>query len=101
MNNEQKILNLLGLARRANQLISGEGMVIDAIRKGTPHLVIVAEDASENTKKKLSDKSHYYRIPIVFFADSLCLSQAIGQKRSVIAICDAGFANKIKQLLNF
>lgn len=101
MNNEQKLLNLLGLAQRAGKLISGEGMVVDAIRSTTPpYLVIVATDAGQNTKKKVTDKSHYYDVAVSEFATTLQLSQAIGKKRTVVAICDAGFSKKMKQLLN-
>lgn len=99
MNNEQKILNLLGIARRAGRLLSGEEMVIEAIRKQKPTLVIVASDASQNTLKRIKDKSTYYHVPCIELATRLQLSQAIGQQRSVIALTDVGFAKKIKQLL--
>lgn len=102
MNNEQKLLNLLGLAQRAGKVISGEGMVVEAIRsQKTPYLVLIASDAGANTKKKVQDKSHYYHVPCALFATSLQLSQALGKKRIVIAITDAGFAKKMKQLLNY
>jgi Ribosomal protein HS6-type (S12/L30/L7a) len=52
MNNKQKALNLLGLAIRARQLESGSPTVLDAIRKQRAQLVIIAEDASPNTKKQ-------------------------------------------------
>ena len=52
-NNMQKIHSLLGIAMRAGKLVSGEdGTMID-LKKGKLNLVIVAEDASNNTKKLL------------------------------------------------
>lgn len=36
MQNKQKLLNLLGLARRAGKLVTGEDMVLGAIRNGKP-----------------------------------------------------------------
>ncbi|MGZ7246578.1 ribosomal L7Ae/L30e/S12e/Gadd45 family protein, partial [Streptococcus pyogenes] len=45
-NKKQKVLNLLGLAQRAGRLISGEELVVDAIRKGQAKLVFLAEDAA-------------------------------------------------------
>ena len=59
--NKQKALNMLGLAMRAGKLITGEEMTINEIRKRKVNLVIVTIDASENTQKKVSDKSKYYQ----------------------------------------
>ena len=67
MNKEQQILNLLGMARRANQLISGEGMVIDAIRKQKVALVLIASDSGKNTKKKFMIKVITIRFRVTCF----------------------------------
>lgn len=49
--NEQWI-SFLGLANRARKLISGEELVVREVRKQKAKLVLLASDASENTKKK-------------------------------------------------
>ena len=46
-------LSSLGLCMRSGNLISGDFSVSEAIRKHNAHFVIVAEDASDNTKKKI------------------------------------------------
>ncbi len=51
--NKQQALNLLGLAQRANRLTAGEGFVLAAIRDQSAKLVLVASDASANTRKKV------------------------------------------------
>lgn len=97
--NKQKALNMLGLAMRAGKLITGEELTIQDIRKGKVKLAIVAQDASENTRKKVRDKSTYYETP---FDESLTqaeISHAIGKPRMVIGILDKGFADKITALL--
>ena len=48
---QNKIYSLLGLAMRGRNLVSGEFQTEDAVKKGSAMLVIVAEDASANTKK--------------------------------------------------
>ncbi|KMO58564.1 50S ribosomal protein L7, partial [Lacticaseibacillus rhamnosus] len=53
---KQAVLNLLGLARRASRLTTGDQLVLSAIRSGEAKLVFVASDASANTRKKFSDK---------------------------------------------
>lgn len=99
MNNKQKALNLLGLAIRARQLESGSPTVLDAIRKQRAKLVIIAEDASPNTKKQFLDKCDFYKIPpyVMFSKDEI--SKAIGKERTVCAFTDNGFAQSFKKLL--
>lgn len=98
MTNEEKILNLLGLAKRAGKLSTGEALVIDEIRKQKAKLVFIASDASENTRKKVSDKSSTYKVPYLNRFTHEQLSHAIGQNRKVIAVMDNGFAKRIKEL---
>ena len=51
-------------------------------------------------KKKITDKCNSYNVTcsLEFTRDEL--SAAIGSKRSIIAVTDAGFAKKFKQLLS-
>ena len=49
----RKVLGSLGLAMKAGDVVSGEFMTEKSIREGIARLVIVAKDASGNTKKKL------------------------------------------------
>ena len=55
----RKVLGSLGLAMKAGDVVSGEFMTEKAIREGIAKLVIVAEDASGNTKKKFADSCHF------------------------------------------
>lgn len=50
-----KVISLLGLAERAGKIASGEFAAEKAVKTGKARLIIVAEDASDNTKKKFSD----------------------------------------------
>ena len=78
---------MLGLAMRAGKLITGEEMTINEIRK------------SENTQKKVSDKSKYYQTTcFVEFTQGEILG-AIGKPRKVIGVLDQGFADKIMTLI--
>lgn len=97
--NKQQALNLLGLAKRAGRLVTGEGFVLDAIRDQSAKLVLVASDASANTRKKFSDKRDFYAVPISFALSAEELTDAIGSQRSLIAVQDNGFAKKLLKLL--
>ena len=52
---EKKVYSFLGLAMKAGKIASGEFQVEHAVKSGNAALVIVTEDASENTRKKFSN----------------------------------------------
>ena len=97
---QNKVLSLLGLAMRGRNLVSGEFQTLEAIKKGSAMLVIIAEDASDNTKKLFSDKCSFYEVPVKQYGTKEALGRAIGKDlRSSIGVCDAGLADAIiKQL---
>ena len=99
MNNEKiekKIFSLFGLATRAGKIASGEFQTETAVKSGTAFLVVIAKDASDNTKKLFQDKSSFYKIPIIFFGTKEELGHAIGKEyRASLAILDKGFAETI------
>ncbi|WP_454961355.1 L7Ae/L30e/S12e/Gadd45 family ribosomal protein [Eggerthia catenaformis] len=91
----KQIYNTLGLAVRAKCLVTGENVLV-GIRNKSIKLVIIANDASENTKKRMINKCNYYQVEYILFSDSDSLSQAIGKSnRMAIGITEKGFANKL------
>jgi len=93
-------LNILGLANAARKLVSGETL-LKSIKNKKTKLVLIASDASNNTKKKLTDKCHYYDIQYyIIDEESDVLSKAIGKENRVaVGIIDQGFAKKIKEII--
>ena len=57
MKNNNKVLSLLGLATKAGKIASGEFSTEKSVKSGKGFLVLVAADASENTKKKFWENS--------------------------------------------
>ncbi len=99
--NKEKTLQLLGLATRARMTITGEEMTVNEVRKGKVELVILSEDASKNTNKKLHDKCNSYNVDLQVFGTRFELGHAIGKtERVTVAITDPGFAKKIKSLID-
>lgn len=95
---DNKVYGLIGLAKRARKVVGGES-VIAAIQNKQAKIVIISEDASENTKKKVCDKCQYYNITFCF-VDDILLNQAIGEfNKKVIAITDEGMSKKIVQYM--
>ncbi|MGT2951306.1 hypothetical protein BU202_09390 [Streptococcus cuniculi] len=99
LNNQQRILNLLGLAQRAGRLISGEELVVESIQKQKAKLVFLAQDAGPNLSKKITDKSHTYQVEVVTAFSTLELSSAVGKPRKVLAVTDAGFTKKMRSIM--
>lgn len=88
-----KRLGMLGLAAKAGSVASGGFAAEKAITEGKAYFVIIAEDASDNTKKKFENKSRYYGIPYVMCGNMDELGHAIGKEdRTVLVITDEGFA---------
>lgn len=96
---KQKILNLLGLATRAGLLVSGEDIVIDAMRKKKAKIVFLGSDCSENKLDKFKKKCFFYKTELNTMLTSDEISNSIGKTRMVIAIIDDGFYKTIKKNL--
>ena len=75
---QNKVLSLLGLATRARKSVSGEFSVEKAVKEGKAQLVIVAGDASDNTKKQFRNMCAYYRVPIYFLCSKAEIGHAMG-----------------------
>lgn len=94
----QNKLNTLGLCARARKIVTGEDLVLEAIRKGKAKLVFLANDAGPNTTKSIKDKSAFYNVDVIDSFSSEDLSKAIGAKnRKVVAVTDEGFAKNLKK----
>ncbi|HHW67398.1 MAG: hypothetical protein PWP07_417 [Epulopiscium sp.] len=99
MNNP--VLFMLGLCQKAGKLLSGEFQCEQAIKNGSAKMVIIAEDASKNTKKLFKDKCNYRNIPLYELGSKEQLGHAIGKdQRASLAIIDENFYRKLKQLLD-
>lgn len=91
-----KVLSLLGIAAKAGNVASGEFSTEKAVKEGKAHLVIVAADASDNTKKRFSDMCTYYNCRYFEYSDKEMLGHCIGKEfRASAAIKNEGLANEI------
>ncbi len=95
-----KVLSYIGLATKAGKLVSGEFMTEKAVKEGRAALVIVAQDASDNTKKMFTNMCSFYHVPIVVIEEKEILGHAMGKQfRASLAITDTGFADAIRKQL--
>lgn len=99
MNN--KFLGMLGLAKRAGKVQTGEDICSKAVKSGVSKLIIVACDASDNTKKSITDSCKFYKTKFVEAGSKTELGKFTGaDSRAVVSVNDDNFAKAILDRLN-
>ena len=83
---QNKALSMIGLATKAGKVASGEFCTEKEVKSGRAYLVIVADDASDNTKKKFQNMCDFYQVPIYFYKDKDTLGHAFWITEVVTAV---------------
>lgn len=95
-----RILSMLGLATKAGRIASGEFSTEKAVKSGSAFLVVVSEEASENTKKKFRNMCSFYQVPMYLYGSKEMLGNSIGKEfRASLAVLDEGFAKSLEEKL--
>lgn len=90
------VLNMIGLARRARQVESGDAAVRSAVGRNKVRLIILAEDAAERTRKAFELVASDAGIPLISYGSKINLGRILNKpSRSVVAIIDDNFAKAI------
>lgn len=96
-----KALSMLGLARRAGKLLYGSENVVMSARQGKVSLAVMAGDASERTKKLLTNKCKSFSVPLYEYSTKEELGKALGKSDiSALGVSDRNFAKAIKDKLS-
>ncbi len=100
-NTNHKVLSLIGLATKAGKTVSGEFSTEKSVKTGKAFLVVVAEDASDNTRKKFQNMCDFYNVPVYFLFDKEELGRFCGKQfRASIAVQDENFAKAMMKELD-
>ena len=97
----EKLLSLLGFAARARRLVFGTELCRTAARAGQISLVVIAADASQNTKKRVVDACKYYGCDVCQSAvPSSILASRLGKSgvTAVVGLNDHNFIAGITAL---
>ncbi|WP_350344998.1 ribosomal L7Ae/L30e/S12e/Gadd45 family protein [Proteinivorax tanatarense] len=90
------MISLLGFARKAGKLSLGSTAVEKSIKAKKAKLIIITEDASNNTKDNFYKKANSMHIPIIEKFNQKQLGNALGKSNTtVVSIVDKGFAKAI------
>jgi ribosomal protein L7Ae-like RNA K-turn-binding protein len=96
----KRVLSILGLCMKAGKLQTGEEQAENLLRTGAAELVIVAGDASGNTRRKFINKCFYYKKPVLIYGNRDELSHSVGKhNRTVYAVTDSAFAKQVSDLI--
>jgi ribosomal protein L7Ae-like RNA K-turn-binding protein len=96
----EQALRLLGLAARAGALVPGTDRVREAVRNGGVAFVLVAADASANSRDKLGPLLDARGVAFleVFYREEL--GAAVGRAPlSAVGLTDRSFADRVRTLV--
>lgn len=97
---KDKALAMLGIAAKAGNVVSGEFSTEKAVKSGHAYLVIVSEEASENTKKNFLNMTDFYHVPCYCYGSKEELGRYIGKQfRASLAVTDENLARAVEAKL--
>lgn len=97
---QDKILSIISLAAKAGKMVGGEFPVEKAVKEKKAKLVIVSEEASDNTKKKFTNMCSFYKVPVYFYGTKEQLGHYMGKEfRASVAVLDDGFKDALEKKL--
>ena len=96
---KQKLWILLTICRKAGKMQMGLEPAKDALLHQTAAGLLLAADASENTKKEAAFFSAKAGVPLLELPfTKFEMGQAVGRASAVFAVCDAGFFRRMQAL---
>lgn len=94
----EKVLTLMGFAKKAGKLVTGANAVQRSILFGKSALVIATTDAGDSIKNKMKRLCEENEVNYIVFGNSVDLSKATGEENKVIfSVEDLGFAKSIME----
>lgn len=91
-----KVLQMIGMAKRAGKLATGEMFSKEAIKKGESKLIIIASDISKTSEKSIVNACEYYDVSYIKYADKEKLGKITGGgEKAVVSVNDSGFRDAI------
>ena len=91
-----RILNLIGMSRKAGAIVSGSNTVLQELAKPSASLLIVATDAAAGTADKILNRAKGANVPFFRLFDKQTLGSAVGRdERSHLVLTNKKFARNL------
>lgn len=103
---QTKVISLIGMAKKAGKLLSGSERVLEGVRMGGKNgvkLLLCSADASQNTVKRITNASLFYKIPFYkLWIDKTELARITGSDSlvSIVGVTDEGFCRAMTERLS-
>lgn len=97
---KNRVLSLLGLARKSGKIVSGTNLVTGELKRKprSGAMILIAEDASDETCRKIESAAEGSGVVIEQFLTREAIGQAIGKGlRSVVLVEDTGFVETLSR----
>jgi ribosomal protein L7Ae-like RNA K-turn-binding protein len=93
---KNKFFQFLGLTKRAGKTLEGYNKCEDAIKRRKIYLVIISEDASQNTISKFVSYGNKYEIPVLQGYSKEDLGNALGKEEiKILGVSDKKMSERL------
>ncbi|AKN29470.1 ribosomal protein L7Ae family protein [Clostridium carboxidivorans P7] len=93
---ENKFFQFLGLTKRAGKVLEGYNKCEDALKRRKAYLIIISEDASQNTVNKFLNYSEKYKIPVLQGYNKEDLGKALGMEQiKILGVSDKRMSERL------
>ena len=101
MNDEERIYSFIGLAAKANKVVSGGEMCEKALKGKNVRMVIIAQDAADSTVNIFNNLCNKKSVIPIRFGNKEELGNIIGKagSRSVLCITCKNFASRLQEMI--
>ena len=97
---EQRVMNLLSMAARGRRIVSGAFVAEEALKRKQGTYLLLAADASEETKAKFTRMAAQLNVPAAELLTMQQLGHCLGKEyRAVAVLIDRGFADRLSAYL--
>ena len=100
MNDNPKLISLLGMCRRAGRLSCGHDAAIGSVRSKSAKLCLLSSDSSQRLRKEIEREAAFDGRDIPVRVLTSKIGKATGLKSAVVTVNDEGFAKTMLGLLN-
>ncbi|OQY25137.1 MAG: hypothetical protein B6I37_02070 [Desulfobacteraceae bacterium 4572_35.2] len=96
-----RVLNLIGMARKASLVSSGSQLVISSLKNPRDIAwVLMAKDITQGVGSKVRERTMRANVPLIECFDKAAIGQALGlSERSVLALMKSPLAQSLNQEL--
>jgi predicted RNA-binding protein YlxR (DUF448 family) len=97
---KERIISLIAMANKAGKAVSGSDSVMDALRKGSVALLLLAEDISADSKARFTAIAGKTGVKVIDFSFKERLGATLGKEiRTAVAVISLPFADALDREL--